>query len=97
MELALLLVILVIAELVVSVWILARHKAWNKRVSRLERNARKMAEVLADMASDKDDGISNDSSVEQDLASLVASATPEDIEQAQRYWLLSVYLRISSG
>lgn len=84
MELALFLVILVIAELIVSVWMLAKHKSWNKRVSRLERNARKMAEVLADMASDKDDGISNGSSTESDLASLVASATPEDIEQAQK-------------
>lgn len=84
MELALILVILVIAELVVSVWMLAKHKTWDKRVSRLERNARKMAEVLADMASDKDADISGGTANEQDLASIVASATPEDIEQAQK-------------
>lgn len=84
MELALILVLIVIAELIVTVWMLARHKTYLKKVSRLERNVRKMAEVLADMASDKDAGISDDTASEQDLVSLVASATPEDIEQAQK-------------
>ena len=84
MELALILVLLVIAELVVSVWMLAKHKQYMKRVTRLERNVRKLAEVMQDMASDKDAVVQSGADNQQDLASLVAKATPDDIEQAQK-------------
>ena len=82
MELALVLVLLVIAEIVVSVWMLARHKSYLKRVSRLEKNVRKMAEVLHDLAKDTPNDVDSNPLAGQDLASLVAQATPEDVQKA---------------
>lgn len=89
MELAFLLIVLVIAELVLTVFLLARHKMYNKNIEalskrclRLERNVKKLAEVINDMSNgvnieDGIQGVTADS-----LSDLVASATPEDIEQA---------------
>ena len=48
MELALLLVLLVIVELAVTVWLLARHKSYLQRVKKVEKNLVKLAEVLRD-------------------------------------------------
>lgn len=84
MELALLLVLVVIVELAITVFMLARHKDYLRRVSRLEKNVRKMAEVLNDIVG-SEDGSLGGSGLDSggDLASLVKQATPEDIEQAQ--------------
>lgn len=85
MGLALLLVIVVIAELVCTVWMLARQRSIKKldasikkRVARLEKNVTKMAEVLRDMSEDYEDETLPDAG----LSDLVASATPEDIAKA---------------
>lgn len=86
MELALLLVVLVIAELALTVWFLARQsttrkseRSLTKRVTRLEKNVTKMAEVLRDMSRDADElEITNDATI----SDLVAAATPEDVAKA---------------
>lgn len=89
MELAFLLIVLVIAELVLTVFLLSRHKYYNKNVDalskrclRLERNVKKLAEVINDMSNgvNIEDGLQGAST--DSLSDLVASATPEDIEQA---------------
>lgn len=89
MELAFLLILLVIVELVLTVFLLARHKMYNKNIDalgkrcmRLERNVKKLAEYVNSMSNgvnieDVLQGSSNDS-----LSDLVAQVTPEDIEQA---------------
>ena len=85
MGLALLLVIVVIAELVCTVWMLARQRSINKldvsvkkRVARLEKNVTKMAEVLRDMSGEYEDETLSDAGI----SDLVANATPEDIAKA---------------
>lgn len=86
MELALLLVFLVILELAFTVWFLARQSSIKKsdrllakRVSRLEKNVTKMAEVIRDMSFDADELETDNNAT---LSDLVASATPEDVAKA---------------
>lgn len=86
MELALLLVLLVILELAFTVWFLARQSSIKKserllakRVTRLEKNITKMAEVIQDMSYDADELESDDNAT---LSDLVAAATPEDVAKA---------------
>lgn len=89
MGLALFLVVLVVLELALTVWFLARQREYRGsivairgRVSKLERNVVKMAEVLRDLSEDAPDmPVSDDGAV--NLADLVSKATPEDFEQAQ--------------
>jgi hypothetical protein len=83
MELALLLLLLVLAELVVSVWMLARHKLYLQRVAKLENNVKKMAEVLADLASEDEQPTTTVDLGGKSVSELVAKATPDDIAQAQ--------------
>lgn len=77
MELALILILLVVAELVVSVWMLARHKDYLRRVKVLENRVDGLA---------KDTLVSGERLADrpEDVASLVQRATPEDIAQAQQ-------------
>ena len=83
MELALLLVFVVIAELVVTVWMLASVKSYKRKVSRLERNVSKLANVVKDMSKDAVLPVSSPTDSADSIAQMVASATPEDLEQAQ--------------
>lgn len=89
MELAFLLIVLVIAELVLTVFLLARHKMYNKNIEglskrclRLERNVKKLAEVINDMSNgvNIEDGLQG--ATADSLSDLVTAATPEDIEKA---------------
>lgn len=87
MELALLLVLLVIVELAVTVWLLARHKSYLKRVSKLEKNLVKLAEVLKDYEQvPETQTVYNPAApaAGSSLADLVSKATPEDLEQAHK-------------
>lgn len=81
MELALLLVVLVIVELALTVYMVAKHKQYLGRVAKLERNVKKMAEVLRDLASEQD--VVECVSADVTLSELVGQATSEDIAQAQ--------------
>lgn len=92
MELALLLVVLVIAELALTVWFLARQKGYNERlqaltgvVQTLEHDATLLGEGgLLD--SGTVDGIAADdkkTSESQSWLDLVSQATPEDLEKAK--------------
>lgn len=47
MELALLLILLVIVELVLSVWFLSRQRSYFKRIHTLEMQVSKLAEVVS--------------------------------------------------
>lgn len=81
MELALLLVLLVIVELALTVYMVAKHKQYLGRITKLERNVKKMAEVLRDLASEQD--AVECAPADVTLSDLVGQATPEDIAQAQ--------------
>lgn len=82
MELALLLVLLVVVELVLTVFMVARHRDYLRRVKRLENNVSKLAAAVRDWDGNMDvaSGAAPDT---QDFASLLEGVTPEDIKQAQ--------------
>ena len=87
MELALLLVLLVIVELAVTVWLLSRHKSYLKRVSKLEKNLVKLAEVLRDYEQVPETETVYASAAPaagSSLSDLVSKATPEDLEKAHK-------------
>lgn len=81
MALALVLLLLVIVELVISVWLLARHRDYLGRIRDMEAKV----EVLNEPKDMAVETASEPVAVPtQDLSALVAQATPEDIEQARR-------------
>lgn len=89
MELALTLVLLVIAELVISVWLLSRHKQYLDRIGFLEGRVRDLdndIEMLTSLQSHKSTDAVETNKVtagnDASIASLVSQATPEDIQQA---------------
>lgn len=77
MEAALLLLFFVIIEFGLTIWLLAKHYDYLKRVKRLETQIYQMKFNSAsnDVVNDID---------KQSLDSLVARATPEDMEQARQ-------------
>lgn len=84
MELALLLVFLVFVELAFTVWFLARQRDYVKRVKRLERNVTKLAQMVSeDKAGVLDAAPSLDDVDLTSLGSIISTATPEDLAQAQ--------------
>ena len=86
MELALLLVFLVFVELAFTVWYLARQRDYSKRVKRLERNVTKLAQVVAEDKADVLDASPSLGDVDLTaLGSIVNTATPEEIAQAQAF------------
>lgn len=92
MELALLLVVLVIAELALTVWFLARQKGYNERlqaltgvVQTLEHDVTLLGEgglldsgTVHGAAAD-----AKETAETKSLQDLVSQATPEDLEKAQ--------------
>lgn len=86
MELALFLVLIVLAELVLTVFMVARHREYLNRVKRLERNVGKLAEVMRDYGmEDKRDAalFQGAAAPASGLSDLISQATPEDLEQAR--------------
>lgn len=84
MELALLLVFLVFVELAFTVWFLARQRDYSKRVKRLERNVTKLAQVVSEGETGAVDAAAGLGDVDLTaLGSLINTATPEEIAQAQ--------------
>ena len=82
MELAIILVLLVVVELALTFYLLARIRDYRRRVTRLEKNTAKMAEVINGMALDaKAPTVPAEHAAVQDI---LQSATPEDIEQAKK-------------
>lgn len=79
MELALVLVVAVLVEMAATFYMLARNRDYRKRVTKLEKNVRRMAEVLRDMAEDEPVHDMADAPI----AELVAKASEDDIAQAQ--------------
>lgn len=77
MELAIILILLVIAELVVSVWLLARHKDYLRRLRVMENR-------VNDVVTDKGASGERLADGSQTVEDLVSRATPEDIEQARQ-------------
>lgn len=84
MQLAFLLLVLVIAELVVSVWLLARHKLYLSQIEDLKAMVDKNESVSP--AEDAPELPDNSTLAVQALASAVEvanNATPEEVEQAK--------------
>ena len=50
MELAIILILVCLADLVASVWLLARHKSYLSRIARLERNVTALSGAVSDVA-----------------------------------------------
>lgn len=71
MEVAFLLLIFVFVECALTVWLLARHRDYLKRVQRLENK------II------KDNKVNNENK-EESVSDLISSATPEEIEQVQQ-------------
>jgi hypothetical protein len=74
MEVAFLLLIFVFAECALTVWLLARHRDYLRRVQRLEN------EIIKNTKEEKDKKVISNPGI----SDLVNSATPEDIAQAQQ-------------
>lgn len=86
MELALLLVFLVFVELAFTVWFLARQRDYSKRVKRLERNVAKLAQVVSEGETGAMDAAPGLGDVDLTaLGSLINTATPDEIAQAQAF------------
>lgn len=91
MELALLLILLVIVELVLTVILMARHRqyinqqrSFEKRVARLEKNLTRLAEFVKDHENVDDlSRFSQKDSVDDTLDVLASQISPDDIEKAQ--------------
>lgn len=77
MEAALLLLFFVIVEFGLTIWLLAKHFDYLRRIKRLETNIYQMK--LNSAASEADNDMDK-----EPLDSLVARATPEDMEQARQ-------------
>lgn len=77
MELALTLIIVVMAEIALSFYLLARIRDYKKRVQRLEKNVVRLASELKSGvdAGEEDNALAND---------VLVAASPEDIEQAKQ-------------
>lgn len=84
MELALLLVFLVFVELAFTVWFLARQRDYMRRVKRLERDVTKLAQVVSEGSADVLDAAPSLDDVDlTSLGSLINTASPEELAQAQ--------------
>lgn len=77
MEAALLLLFFVIVEMALTVWLLARHAQYMRRIGRLESMVDAEKRRHIEVPSQEDDS-------KADVSDLIANATPEDMEQARQ-------------
>lgn len=89
MELAVILVLLVIVELVVSVWMLARHKLYLREIGTMRDELDQAQLFYSSLAAGKDDtsaGYAPDAERVSgtSVADLVSQASAEDLAQAQQ-------------
>lgn len=85
MELAVILVLLVIAELVISVWMLARHRLYLKEIA-IMRDELTQAQMFYSQLSDSGSGygVAPDVTPAGSVADMVSQATPDDLAKAQQ-------------
>lgn len=78
MELLILFILLLLVNLVLTVWVIANQRVFRDRIRKMERNVTRLADVVSDVA---DADVSQD---DTDITSLVSKATPEEIEQVNQ-------------
>lgn len=84
MELAILLILLVLVELVITVWLLAKHREYLRRVHVMESRIDGWCENVDSCNCGHSCAREPLAAPSADVSELVKHATPEDIEQARQ-------------